>query len=237
MPLRRLFESANYAIEGILHAARTQRHLRYHLYIAILILLLSLVLGITQFEFIAIAIVAIIVLSVEMINTAIEATVDTIFKEYDRRAKIIKDIAAGAVLMTAIGAAVIGYIIFLPYLRDAFENGLVIAKRAGEDVTIIALVVVLISVIITKAFFGRGSPLRGGMPSGHTAIAFSIWVAVVFLTEAFLPSFLILILAIMIAQSRVSVGVHSPWEVILGALLGSVVTFFIFKLFFDFSAI
>jgi len=231
MPLRKWVESANYAIEGILHAVKTERHLRYHFYAAVLILLLSLIFGITSSEFIAIAIVAIIVLSVEMLNTAIEATVDIIFKEYDNRAKIIKDIAAGAVLTASIGAAVVGYIIFLPYLKNTFEDGLKIAKHSGEDVAIISFVVVLILVIITKTFFGKGLPLRGGMPSGHAAVAFSIWVAVTFLSEAFLPSFLILILAVLIAQSRVSVGVHKPWEVILGALLGSVVTFFLFKLF------
>ena len=231
MPLRKWIESANYAIEGILHAAKTERHLRYHFYAAVLILLLSLILGITRSEFIAIAIVAIIVLSVEMLNTAIEATVDIIFKEYDNRAKIIKDIAAGAVLTASIGAAVVGYIIFLPYLKNTFENGLKIAKHSREDVAIISFVVLLILVIITKTFFGKGSPLRGGMPSGHAAVAFSIWVAVTFLSEAFLPSFLILILAVLVAQSRVSIGVHKPWEVILGALLGAVVTFFLFKLF------
>ena len=231
MPLRKWIESANYAIEGILHAAKTERHLRYHFYAAVLILLLSLILSITRSEFIAIAIVAIIVLSVEMLNTAIEATVDIIFKEYDNRAKIIKDIAAGAVLTASIGAAVVGYIIFLPYLKNTFENGLKIAKHSREDVAIISFVVLLILVIITKTFFGKGSPLRGGIPSGHAAIAFSIWAAITFLSEAFLPSFLVLILAVLVAQSRVSIGVHKPWEVILGALLGSVVTFFLFKLF------
>ncbi|OGP65828.1 MAG: hypothetical protein A3K22_00285 [Deltaproteobacteria bacterium RBG_16_42_7] len=231
MPLRKWVESANYAIEGILHAAKTERHLRYHFYAAVLILLLSLILGLKQTEFIAIVIVAIIVLSVEMLNTAIEATVDIIFKEYDSRAKIIKDIAAGAVLTASIGAAVIGYIIFMPYFKKVFESGLEIAKQSGEDIAVISFVVVLILVIITKTVFGKGSPLRGGMPSGHAAVAFSVWVAVTFLSEAFLPSFLILILAILIAQSRVSVGVHKAWEVVLGALLGSTVTFFLFKLF------
>lgn len=231
MPLRKWVESANYAIEGILHAAKTERHLRYHFYAAVLILLLSLILGITRSEFIAIAIVAIIVLSVEMLNTAIEATVDIIFKEYDNRAKIIKDIAAGAVLTASIGAAVVGYIIFLPYLKNIFENGLKIAKHSGENIAIISSVVLLILVIITKTFFGKGSPLRGGIPSGHAVVAFSIWAAVTFLSEAFLPSFLVLILAVLVAQSRVSIGVHKPWEVILGALLGSVLTFFLFKLF------
>jgi diacylglycerol kinase (ATP) len=231
MPLRKLVESANYAIEGLLHAAKTQRHVRYHFYAAIIILLLGLVLGITRFEFIAVIVIATLVLSVELLNTAIEETVNILFKEYDRRAKIIKDIAAGAVLTLALGASVIGYIVFLPYLREVFDDGLLIAKHAGDDIAIISIVVVLILVIITKTYFGRGLPLKGGMPSGHAAVAFSVWVAVTFLSEAFVPSFLILILAILIAQSRVSVGIHRPWEVVLGALLGSVATFLLFKMF------
>lgn len=231
MPLRKLVESANHAIEGILHAAKTQRHVRYHFYAAVLILLLSLMLGVSKGEFINVVIIAVVVLAIEMVNTAVEETLNIFFREYDSRAKIIKDIAAGAVLITAIGAAIAGYIIFLPYFKTIFTQGLTIARQAGEDIAVIALVVVLIMVIITKTLFGRGLPLKGGMPSGHSAVAFSIWVAVTFLSGTFLPSFLILILAIVIAQSRVSVGVHSPWEVVLGALLGSSVTFFIFKLF------
>jgi diacylglycerol kinase (ATP) len=231
MPLRKLVESANYAIEGILHAAKTQRHVRYHFYAAILILLLSLVFGVSRFEFITIIIVAIIVLAVEMLNTAVEETVNILFREYDKRAKFIKDIAAGAVLTTAVGSAVVGYIVLSPYLQVVFDKGIIIAKRSGEDIAVISLVVVLLLVIITKTFLGRGMPLKGGMPSGHAAVAFSVWVAVTFLSEAFLPSLLILILAILIAQSRVSVGVHRPWEVILGALLGSVTTLLLFKLF------
>ncbi len=231
MPFRKWVESANCAIEGILHAAKTQRHLRYHLYAAVLILLLSFVLGVSRLEFIALSIVVIVVLSIEMMNTAVEAIVDILFREYDEKAKTIKDLAAGAVLVTAVGAAVIGYIILLPYIKGLFYDGLSIAKHSGEDIAIISVIVVLIMVIITKAFFGKGLPLRGGMPSGHAAVSFSVWVAVTFLTEAILPSLLILILAILIAQSRVSVGAHKAWEVILGALLGAVVTFLLFQLF------
>ncbi len=231
MPLRKWIKSANNAIEGILHGVKTQKHLRYHFFAAILLLLISLMLGISLQEFIALAIAAIIVLSVEMINTAIEVITDAIFKEYDDRAKIIKDTSAGAVLITASGAALIGFIILMPYFKDLFASGLKIAKHSGDVIAIIAVVIVLILVIITKAFFGKGLPLRGGMPSGHAAVSFSVWTAVTFTTEAALPSILILILAIVIAQSRVSIGAHNPWEVVLGALLGSSVTFFLFKLF------
>ena len=69
------------------------------------------------------------------------------------------------------------------------------------------------------------------MPSGHAAIAFSIWTSVTLISENFVTSFLVLVLAITIAQSRVYVGVHRPIEVILGAMIGIAVTFLLFKLF------
>jgi len=231
MPLRKWIQSTNYAIEGIIHAAKTQRHMRYHLYAAILVLIASFVLGLGWYEFVVLVLLSIVVLSIEMVNTAIEAITDVIFKEYDKKAKEIKDIAAGAVLIIALGAAIIGYIILYEPVKKFFYSGLDIAKHTESDIAIVALVVVLILVVITKAFFGKGEPLRGGMPSGHAAVAFSIWIAVTFLTESFMPSLLVFIMAIFIAQSRVNVGIHKPVEVILGGLLGITVTFLLFKIF------
>ena len=231
MPLRKWIKSANYAIEGILHAAKTQRHMRYHLYAAVLILLLSFSIGVSWVEFTALVVLSILVISIEMINTAIESITDVLFKDYDPRAKAIKDIAAGSVLITAMGAVVIGYIILFEPLKDMFYSGIRIVKHTEGDVAIVALVIVLILVVITKAYLGKGQPLRGGMPSGHAAVAFSIWVAITFLTESFMPSVLVFIMAIFIAQGRVHVGIHKPLEVILGALLGSTITFLLFKLF------
>lgn len=231
MPLRKWLQSTNYAIEGIIHAAKTQRHMRYHLYAAIVVLIASFVLGLGWYEFVVLVLLSIVVLSVEMINTAIEAITDSIFKEYDERAKQIKDIAAGAVLIIALGAAIIGYIILYEPIKKFFYRGLDVAKHSGSDIAVIALVVILILVVISKAFFGRGQPLRGGMPSGHAAVAFSIWIAVTFLSESFMPSLLVFLMAIFIAQSRVSIGVHKPLEVVLGGLLGTSITFLLFKIF------
>ena len=231
MPLRKWIQSANNAIEGILHAAKTQRHMRYHLYAALVVLIVSFMLGISWSDFAILVILTVVVISVEMINTTIEAITDILFKEYDKKAKEIKDIAAGAVLITAIGAAVIGYVILFEPIKKIFSDGLNIAKHAGSDVAAVSLIVVLILVVITKSFFGKGEPLRGGMPSGHAAVSFSAWVAVTLITESFMPSILVLIMAIVIAQSRVYVGVHKPLEVIAGALLGITVTFLLFKIF------
>ncbi|MFO0754696.1 MAG: diacylglycerol kinase [Thermodesulfovibrionales bacterium] len=231
MPLRRWVDSANYAIEGILFAARTQRHVRYHLYSAALILLLSYILGVSRTDFLIIAIAVILVLLAEMINTAVEYVVDLLSPEHREAARVAKDVAAGAVLITAFGAAVIGYIVLFPYFREVFVRGIYIAKHSREEVALISAILVLISVIVLKSSFGRGHPLRGGMPSGHAAISFSFWVAVSYSTENFAVSLFSFALAALIAQSRVAVRVHSPLEVTFGAVLGAGITLFLFLVF------
>lgn len=232
MPLRKWIESANNAIEGILHAAKTQRHLRYHLYSAALVLILSYAFGVSKIDFLLIAVAVIIVILAEMINTAIEYVVDIISPEYSEKARVAKDIAAGAVLTTAFGAAVIGYIILMPYIKEIFHTGIRIAKHSKEDIAIISVIIVLIFVVILKAFSKKGHPLSGGMPSGHSAIAFSAWAAVTYITESFIASLLTFVLAVAIAQSRVAVKVHSPLEVIIGGILGAGITFLMFLIFY-----
>jgi len=231
MPFRQWLRSANFAIEGILHAAKTQRHLRYHFFIAAAVLILSYILGASRTEFLIIALSVIAVLLAEMFNTAIETIVDIVSPEHSEKARIAKDIAAGAVLITAFGVAVIGYIILFPYLRDSFHKGLYITKHSQEEISLIAFIIVLILVVITKAYFGKGLPLRGGMPSGHSALAFSVWMAITYITENFIISLFSFILAVIIAQSRVITKAHSPWEVILGSLMGALVTFLLFRMF------
>lgn len=231
MPLRQWLKSANFAIEGILHGARTQRHLRYHFISAAVVLIASYVLGVTRLEFILLSLAVILVLSAEMLNSAVEAIVDLVSPNYTEKARIAKDIAAGAVFITAFGAAVLGYVILFPYIKKIFYEGFYIAKHSNEDISLISFILVLIFVIIAKTYFGKGHPLIGGMPSGHSALAFSVWVSVTYTTENFLASLLCFVLAALIAQSRVAVKVHSPSEVVAGSLMGATLTFLLFKLF------
>jgi diacylglycerol kinase (ATP) len=182
-------------------------------------------------EFLIISLSVIAVLLAEMFNTAIEAIIDMVSPEQSEKARVAKDIAAGAVLITAFGVAVIGYIILFPYLRDIFHKGLYITKHSKEEIALIALVIVVILVVITKAYFGRGLPLSGGMPSGHSALAFSAWIVITFITENFIASLLSFIVAVVIAQSRVMTRAHTAWEVIVGSFMGALVTFLLFKIF------
>ncbi len=231
MPLRRWTESANHAIEGILHAAKTQRHVRFHLYAAVGVLVLSFGLGVTGVEFLVVAFCVGLVIVAELLNTAVEELVDLVSPEYNEKARVAKDIAAGAVFVSALLSAVVAYVVLVPHITELFQKGLQVSKHAPEEVAIVAVLTVLILVVITKAYFGRGRPLRGGLPSGHAALAFSFWVSLSLITENMVVSLLSLIAAVLISQSRITTRIHTPWEVVLGGLLGGTVTFLLFLVF------
>jgi diacylglycerol kinase (ATP) len=174
----------------------------------------------------------ILVLVTEMLNTAIETTVDMISREFHPVAKNAKDIAAGVVLIASIGALTLGYLILYPAFKAALQAGSWKMPKAPHDVVaFVALATVIILVVIIKAFLGTGEPLRGGMPSGHAAVSFSIWTAALYLTDSIVLIFLTFLLAVMVSLSRWSSGIHRPIEVIAGALLGSGVTLLFVLLF------
>ncbi|MEK6698671.1 MAG: diacylglycerol kinase [Nitrospirota bacterium] len=225
-------QSANLAIEGIIYSVKTQRHMRYHLFAAAAVLILSLFLNISRIEFILLCMAIVIVLVSEMLNTAIEVTIDMISETYHPRAKIAKDIAAGVVLVASTGALTLAYLILYPALKRSFARGLWrVAKAPNDVVAFVALAVVVIVVIIIKAFLGKGEPLRGGMPSGHAAVSFSIWAAALFLTYSAPVAVLTFILAAMVSWNRWSSGIHRPGEVIGGAMLGAGITALLFFIF------
>ncbi len=225
------FESVNLAIEGILYVAKTQKHMRYHFWVAAAILIFSLFLNITKLEFLILAFAILFVLFAEMINTAIEVTVDLLSPSYNKLAKIAKDTAAGAVLIASIGAIITGYLILYPHIKEPFTKGIEFAKNSPEHITFIAMVIVIIAVIMSKAYAKKGRPLYGGMPSGHSAVAFAIWVAVTFITKNALISILIFILSLVVSHSRIALRAHTTFEVVLGAFFGALITLLLFQLF------
>ena len=112
MEKRKLAESFNAAIEGIIYTIKSQKNMKLHFLIAMLIILLTATLNLDKIESILIAIVVTIVLITEMFNTAIEKILDMVTPEFHPLVRIIKDIAAGCVLIAAISSVIIGYLIF-----------------------------------------------------------------------------------------------------------------------------
>ncbi len=230
--MRKWVKSANHAIEGIIYAVKTQRHMRWHLFAALMALIAGLVLHIPRIEFILLCMAIVLVLVTEMMNTAIEKTVDMISREFHPHAKNAKDIAAGVVLIASIGSLMLAYLILYPALRVAVHERIwKLPKTPNDVVAFVSLAVVIILVVIIKAFVGKGEPLRGGMPSGHAAVSFSIWTTALYLTDSIMLICLTFLLAFLVSWSRWSSGIHRPIEVIAGALLGAGVTLLFIRLF------
>jgi diacylglycerol kinase (ATP) len=233
---RTLLRSFNHAFEGLVHAARYQRNMRIHLVMAFFVLLAAMLLNVTRFELIAVIVTVCLVLITEMINSAVEAVVDIITSEFDPRAKIAKDVAAGAVLVAAINALIVAYLIFADKFSKVSLQVLAVVRRSPTHLTFVAFALVLIAVIVIKASRGRASLLSGGLPSGHAALAFAGWTAVTFVSASertgILVSAITFIIAILVVQSRIEGGIHSLLEAMLGAILGMVITVLIFQLWF-----
>jgi diacylglycerol kinase (ATP) len=228
-----ILRSFNYAFEGVIHVLRTQRNMRIHFAIAAGVLMLAFVYDVTRLELIALMISIAFVLIAEMVNTAVEATIDLATTSFDPLGKLAKDIAAGAVLIAAANAVVVGYLVFAESLTNPTTRLVDRLRDAPLELTLIALVVTLFIVIAAKAVTGRGTPLSGGLPSGHAALAFGGWTALTFIAEEHrvVISFVALIMAMLVAQTRVESGIHTTLEVAVGALIGTLVTLILFQAF------
>jgi len=227
----RFIDSVNCAIEGILYTARTQKHMRHHFAAAILILTAALMLRVSSVEFILIALAVSFVLFAELLNTAIEVVVDMISPQFHPMAKIAKDVAAGAVLVAAFGTAILGYLVLAKYLFPFHRGVLAMVGSSSDMGTVVSVILVLIIVIILKSLTGSGTPLKGGVPSGHAAVAFSIATSISFNTQDPLISVLCFILAVMVSHSRLLLRIHSMREVVIGALTGTLLTLAVTGLF------
>ena len=237
VPLRHapsIFESFNFAFEGIIHVLRTQRNMRVHFAVAVGVLVAAIWVGVSKLELIALLLAIAFVFITEMINSALEQAIDVATTSFDPLAKLAKDVAAGAVLIATVNAVAIGYLVFSGEISDRSSRLLERLRDAPAKLTLIALVLTILIVIATKAYTGRGTPLRGGLPSGHAAIAFAGWMAATYTVggdNRFLISSIALVMALLVAQTRIEAGVHSAVEVAYGGLLGALVTLGVFQLF------
>jgi len=230
-----ILESFNFAFEGVIHVLRTQRNMRIHFATAAIVLIAAVALGVGRLELMALLLAISFVLIAEMINTALEAGIDVATTSFDPLAKLAKDIAAGAVLIATVNAVAVGYLVFSDKIVNRSSKVIERLRDAPAELTLIALVLTIILVVGTKAYTGRGTPLRGGLPSGHAAIAFGGWMAVTQVVgdsrHWFLISSLTFLMALLVAQTRVESGVHSFLEVSYGALLGSLAVLVMFQVF------
>lgn len=236
MKSRSLVNSFNYAADGIIYVLRTQRNMQIHFAVAAIVLIASLFFGLSRIEYIGLFLTITLVIIAEMFNTAIESAIDVTTHAFDPIAMIAKDVAAAAVMLSALNALVVGYLIFFDRLATMSTTTIKYIVTSPIYITIITLILVLMSSIIGKSLAGKGTVFKGGMPSAHSALAFSLWTITTFITyqyatprlTAFVSS-LVFFMALLVLQTRVEAGIHTVSEVIIGALLGALVTVLVFQ--------
>ncbi len=222
------------AVAGVVHTFRSQRHMRIHIYVTLITVMGAMLLDLARRELLVLLFMITFVLVAEMFNSAIEATIDLVSPGYHPLAKFAKDIAAGAVLITTTMAIIVGALIAL---GDENWERIRVTLTSDQDLGIgvvprivVGLFVVFLSVVVGKGLGKRGQVTQGGLVSGHAAFGFFLATCVAFLSTPLVGAIGVL-LAGIVAQSRLEAKYHSIFELTLGAAVGSLVGILLFGLF------
>jgi diacylglycerol kinase (ATP) len=222
-------ESFKYALEGILDVFRTQKHMRFHFITVVVVLLAALLMNLPKRDLLIILFTVSLVIMAEMFNTAIEAVVDMVTQSYHPLAKFAKDAAAGAVLVATATSVLIGFMLIVPDSSSLTGGSGFLSGVRPEDAgstwkAIFTGIVLLVLVTIFKVLGSRGKLLKGGVVSGHTALGFFLAATILLISRDTITAVLALMMALLIAQSRVEAKIHSLQEVITGALVAILLT-------------
>jgi len=231
MPKSGLLESFNNAVEGFIYISENERKLKIYFLIFLVVLISSIFLGLDLIKILFLLTGMFIVIFSAIVNSIVEYILDTINDKPNPNIKIIRDVAASGVLISFLFYFAIVYVLFIPYFVVPFGKTVLLLKHSSWRVPIVSILIVLSFVILGKVIFYKGRPLRGGMPSGHSAAAFSIWTVTALGQSNILITSLVFMLAILVVRSRTKYAIHTIWEALAGSLLGVSVTLFIYQLF------
>ena len=222
-------DSFRHALNGVLLSFRTQRHLRIHFMLAATALMAGLLWRLDRVELLVLMITIALVIIAELFNTALETAVDLVTPDYHPLAKVAKDVAAGAVLVASLNAVIVGSLLFLDV--EQLQRGVSLPREPENAfaLVVIGLLFVLFLLVHWKVRGRHGRFLYGGVVSGHAAIAFFFCTVTMLISHQLLISLIALLLAFLVAQSRVEAGIHSVREVLLGALLGVTVPVVLYR--------
>lgn len=225
------------AINGIVYTATTQRNFRIQLVLAVIVLALSLFYGLGTTEFLCLVFALFFVIFAEMVNTAIETVVDLFVDVYHPKAKIAKDVAAGAVVLSACNALIVGYFIFfnaenMKAISDSIFNNMV---KSPQHLAFVAIILVVIAVIAIKASCSkkkeRGQLIKEGfMPSGQSAVAFAALTAIWINSKDIVTFTLALVLSLLVVGNRVYNNARTKAEVVFGACMGVLIVMLVYGL-------
>src|SRR4028119_235668 len=131
--------SFEHAYRGIVSAVRTQRNMRFHVFAAVAVLVLSLLVGVSELELALLVLTIHVGCVTERISAAMECVVDLVTSEYHPLARLAKDVSAGAVLVSSVGAVLVGYLVLADDLGPLSMDSLNSIRRWPEHLTLVAL--------------------------------------------------------------------------------------------------
>lgn len=220
------------ALDGIIYAITTQSNIKKQLLIAVAVMLISLFFDLSRAEFLCLMFTVVLIIVAEMFNTAIETVVDLYTDLYHPKAKIAKDVGAGAVVIAAINAIIVAYFLFFQKISTI---GLKMVEEVVNSPIHLAFVAVLLTVIVIvtlKAAATRNHKFikENFMPSGQTAVAFAALTIVWLTTRNVVIFTLVLVLALLVAINRYQTKKRTKAEIIVGACVGVLVVILLYGL-------
>ena len=228
-------EACNNAVNGIVYAATTQSNIKKQLIIGVIVMILSLFYNFTTAEFLCLTFAVFVVIFAEMINTAVETVVDLYVDVYHPKAKIAKDVAAGAVVLAACNDIVIAYFLFvreteLMQMGQSIFSQMIASPTHLAFVGIILTVIGIIAVKAASNYRKQKNPTKSVfVPSGQTALAFAILTAIWINTQNPVVFCLSLALSILVAGNRLN-DTRNFGEVVFGAFMGPLIVILVYGL-------
>lgn len=226
---KNIIQSFRNAANGILYAAKNERNMKVHLAAAGAVAILSFFYRLSREEVILICLTVAFVIVCELFNTALEILVDVLFDVYHPKAKAIKDLSAGAVTISAAASLIVGYIVFFDKVSSSLEKGIVSLRQFPAHITILAGIVTVILVIAVKVL------MRRGIPSVHTAVAFSITTATALWTGHAGITLLFLSISLLVALSCLEGKTRSLIELTAGAVVGFLITLAVYQMLYSYK--
>ena len=232
---RNFIDACHNAVNGIVYCATTQTNIKKQLLLGTIVMILSLFYNFTTAEFLCLTFAVFFVIFSEMINTAIETMVDLMVDVFHPKAKIAKDVGAGAVVLAAINAIIVAYFLFfregrLTQISDSIFSQMV---SSPSHLAFVAIILTAIAVLVAKAEVKAKEMITGRksrfIPSGQSALAFAILTAIWINSRDPLIVSMALALSILIVGNRMNDS-RTFAETLFGSFMGVLIVVLVYGL-------
>ncbi len=228
---KNFIEALNNAINGIFYSVNTQTNIRKQLILGAMVLILSLFYNFSTVEFLCVVFAIFFVIFAEMINTAIETVVDLYVDVYHPKAKIAKDVAAGAVVLSAINAVIVAYFLFFNETTIIISNSILSAMVSSpKHLAFVAILLTIIVILIIKAQGKKQeNKNRLFLPSGRAILAFALLTVIWLNTNSPIIFCLSFALSLLVIGNRIT-DKKSFGEVLFGICIGTLIVLMVYGL-------